>query len=491
MKDLKSHLFLALTAAWRRRYVITIPILLMPLLALGIGKMTPDIYRSHTSMLIQESAKMNPFLQDIAVETQFKERINALQTLLKSRHVLGTVAREQGLIDDTTPPGKSEYIIGQIAARLTVSQTGKDFVTISLTASQPEGMKAMLESVSHHFIDQLLAPERSSIDDSSRFLAMHIDKRLEELQTAEQALAEFQNLNPTTTPEFLNENLSRLAMLKQNLAEKEALLAGADKGLGSLDQQLSRTNPVLGRIEEKIIDIRSQLTMLTARYTNNHSAVVSAKRELERLESERESLLNEGHTSISSDVLWDIASSNTTREQSSVRPLLITQLENLQIARSRYESLKEETKAIQSMITALEKQNSRFGDVSKALNSLKREVEFKRRLYDELVDRYEMAKLTGSLGAFEHSKRVKIIDLPYTPGSKANMPNVLYAVIGLIAGIALGLGLTVLLECTDTRIYQPKTLADLCAAPVLSVIPRIPGTSETGSRFYSQNNKNH
>lgn len=473
MKDLKSHLFLALTAAWRRRYVLAIPLLIMPILALGIGKLAPDVYSSHTSMLIQESAKMNPFLHDIAVDTQFKERINALQTLLKSRHVLSTVAQEQGLIDSNTSEMEKERVIARLAGSLSVNQTGKDFVSIKLTASHPQGMKELLESVSHHFIEQLLAPERSSIQDSSRFLAIHIDQRLKELQQAEQKLAEFQNQNPTTTPEFLNENLSRLAVLKQNLAEKEALLAGANKSLGTLDQQLSRTNPVLGRIEEKIIDIRSRLTMLTARYTDNHSAVVAAKRELSRLEKERESLVKDNQKGISSDVLWDIASSSTNNDSKSVQPLLITQLENLQSARSRYESLKEETKAIQNMILVLEEQNSRFGDVTKTLNNLKREVEFKRRLYDELVDRYEMAKLTGSLGTFEHSKRVKIIDLPFTPSRPANMPLFIFAIIGVVAGIAVGLGLTVLLECTDNRIYQPGTLAKLCDAPVLTVLPRI------------------
>ena len=473
MKDMKSHLLLALEAAWRRRYVLVVPLLVMPILAIGVGKLTPDVYHSHTSMLIQESAKMNPFLQDIAVETQFKERINALRTLLKSRHVLGTVAREQGLITDDTPTTKAEEVIRRLSSSLSVSQTGKDFVTIGLSASRPDGMKELLESVSHHFIEQLLAPERSSIQDSSRFLEMHITQRLEELQKAERALAEFQNQNPTTTPEFLNENLSRMALLKQNLAEKEALLAGADKGLGSLDQQLSRTNPVLGKIEEKIIDIRSELTLLTARYTDNHSAVVASRRELQRLESEREKLLEEGQKNLSSDVLWDIASSSTTNDLSSIRPLLIAQLENLQVARSRYESLKEETKAIRNMISALEAQNSRYGDVSKTLNNLNRDVEFKRRLYDELVDRYEMAKLTGSLGVFEHSKRVKIIDLPYTPSGTANMPLSLYLIIGLVAGVAVGLGLTILLECTDNRIYQASTLTTLCNAPVLTVIPRI------------------
>ena len=63
------------------------------------------------SMLIQETAKMNPFLQDIAVSTMLKDRLSALSTLLKSRHVLYSVAKEQGLIDDDMGAKEQEFII--------------------------------------------------------------------------------------------------------------------------------------------------------------------------------------------------------------------------------------------------------------------------------------------------------------------------------------------------------------------------------------------
>ncbi|GAL25609.1 polysaccharide biosynthesis chain length regulator SypO [Vibrio variabilis] len=60
MSDLKLRLLIIMTAAWRRRYAIVIPMLIMPIIAYAIGAMTPPKYRSHTSMLIQETAKMNP-----------------------------------------------------------------------------------------------------------------------------------------------------------------------------------------------------------------------------------------------------------------------------------------------------------------------------------------------------------------------------------------------------------------------------------------------
>ncbi|GAL34873.1 polysaccharide biosynthesis chain length regulator SypO [Vibrio maritimus] len=101
MSELKIRLLVMLTAAWRRRYAIVIPILVMPIIAYAVGVMTPPKYKSHTSMLIQETAKMNPFLEDIAVSTMLKERLSALKTLLNSRHVLLSVASDLNLIDDT------------------------------------------------------------------------------------------------------------------------------------------------------------------------------------------------------------------------------------------------------------------------------------------------------------------------------------------------------------------------------------------------------
>lgn len=100
MMGLKLRLYSILVAAWRRRYVIVTPIVILPIVGALIGMTATPIYRSHTSMLIQETAKMNPFLEDIAVSTMLKDRLSALSTLLKSRHVLYSVAKQEGLIDD-------------------------------------------------------------------------------------------------------------------------------------------------------------------------------------------------------------------------------------------------------------------------------------------------------------------------------------------------------------------------------------------------------
>ena len=104
---------------------------------------------------------------------------------------------------------------------------------------------------------------------------------------------------------------------------------------------------------------------------------------------------------------------------------------------------------------------------------LQRDVKIKRQLYDELTERYEMAQLTGSLGVFEENKRVKIIDLPYTPSIKSNMPTFLFVIAGLVAGIGLGIGLAILFELFDSSVKRKSEIEDILNVPVLTVIPKM------------------
>lgn len=347
MSSLNYRIYNILAGAWRRRYIISIPALVLPVVGLIIGTITPKNYASHTSMLIQETTKMNPFLKDLAVSSMLDERMSALKALLNSRHILGAVAEERGLIDDQTSTKEQDDIINELSGALSVQMIGKDLIRIDYKTQNPENMKETLESVRKQFIEQLLAPERSSMADSSSFLEEHLVKRQQELEKAEAALEDFKDKHSTELPELHLTNINRLAQLKQLLSEREAEMAGTSRSLGGLDQQLSKTNPVLGRLEEQIIRIRGELALLKVRYTEKHSKLIAAKRDLRRLEEERQTILQQTDGTVDVHKLWSIASSAPISASNGEQPLLISQLENLQLTRSKVDSLDEEIISLQ------------------------------------------------------------------------------------------------------------------------------------------------
>ncbi len=68
---LHFRFYFILAGIWRRRYTIIIPIIVLPFFAVMLSSITPKNYASHTSMLIQETAKLNPFLEDLHLYINF------------------------------------------------------------------------------------------------------------------------------------------------------------------------------------------------------------------------------------------------------------------------------------------------------------------------------------------------------------------------------------------------------------------------------------
>lgn len=477
MNNFPFRIYIILSAAWRRRYSIMMPVLLFPLLGFFVGSMSPKHYKSHTSMLIQETAKMNPFLEDFAVSSMLKERTSALKTLLNSRHILHLVASKMNMIDEKSLPEERDWVIGDLSRRLDMQFIGKDLIRINLKADRPEGMKELLTIVSEEFVEQLLAPERSSIKDSSTFLKQHLATQREALETAEKALANFKVEYADMLPELHVMNISRLNQLKQQLSERQAEYSGVLKNVNGIDQLLSTTNPIIGRLEEQIVRIQGDVVVLRSRYTDKHSKIQAALRSLRRLEVERKKLISESKT-VNVEQLWDRVSANLSYEINGSQPIFISQLENLQIAKNKAESLQEEITHLQQMVDDIEQGIHRFGQHQNLLLQLQRDLKVKQDLYTDLLERYEMAQITGSLGQFEQEKRVKIIDKPFTPSAPANFPLIVYIVIGLLGGCTLGIGFALILESADTVIRYKRSLENMSGVPVISRVPLIKHINE-------------
>jgi capsular polysaccharide biosynthesis protein len=128
--SLRDIVFLVLRAGWRRRFLIIVPILLLPPIGFAIGLHAAKTYEAHMTMLIQEPAKDSPYLDDLAVSTRLQERMPVLKSLVRNTQFIEAVATDVGLITEATPNAIRRKITDQIATGLTIELIGTDLVEL-------------------------------------------------------------------------------------------------------------------------------------------------------------------------------------------------------------------------------------------------------------------------------------------------------------------------------------------------------------------------
>lgn len=463
-----------LTVAWRRRYLIAVPILLLPLLGAVIGSFAPRSYETRMSILFQEPGKLNPFLEDLAVKTNLKDRMAALSALLTSRHVLVGVAQDLDMLSKDAPDSQQDRVVAELASSVSVQLIGNEMVELRYRARQPHGMDRVLTRIGERFMERVEAPESSSMRGSVTFLEDQLQTATRRLETAEQTLSEFKSRNAQQLPDLRSTHVQRLTQIGDLLSDREVQLAGAEAQLASMTDRMAQTDPVVGRLEQDIVTVRSELVLLRARYTEEHSAVVAAAHKLARLEEEREVLTRAPAPPQTGNAerMWNMAAVATVRADGA-QPLLISQAATLEQARLRVDQLRSEVANLRGTATELRARLENSGEIERSLRDQEREVGVAGDLVAQLRRRFDMAKVTGDLSRFQAPQRIAVIDRAFEPTAPMRPMVLLFTLGGLVAGIALGIGLAALLELMDTTVRTARMMQRITGVPVLARIGSI------------------
>ena len=436
------NLYLILFAAWRRRYLLVIPVLVMPLVGGAIGWLTPKEYESRTTFMVPQDANQTPTLKDLITQESLKDRFAVLEALLRSRYVLDGVARDRGLVNDETPPAKRDAIMDWLSGAVSLRLIGDEVIEIKVRADSAANSAGLLEAISRRFFFNLLSKGRQSAESSERFLQSQLDSRRSELQGAEQLLADFKREHASALPQQQSANVARLYGLKERYADSLLTLQQAKAAVELLAR--GQQSKLALQLDEQLQQMQTELALLRARYSNEHSQVQSLHYQIEQLQQERDRLHSQPDMAMGPEF------------QQAQR--ILTQTE-------------QAVSGLQAQIDGLDKVVDSQGDTERQLAELERDLEVKRGLYQDLSLRYEKAKVTGALGNFEQGERIKVIDKPFAPSKPSNYPLWLFVLAGVIGGLGLGGGLALLTELADTSLRRSDRLASLIKAPVLSRIP--------------------
>ena len=126
---------------------------------------------------------------------------------------------------------------------------------------------------------------------------------------------------------------------------------------------------------------------------------------------------------------------------------------------------------LETNIIVLQKRVRAFGKNEKVLRELQREIDVKSKVFEDLLERYEKAQVTRSLGEFEAKDRIKVIDKPFNPIRPLNLPLLAFVIFGVVGGIFTGISFAVINELMNHKLYSIEQIEEITGVSVIARLP--------------------
>lgn len=354
--------------------------------------------------------------------------------LMKSREVLEPIIAELDLPEETK---EKMTAAGFAKSNLEITNIKKtELITIAAYGKTPEEAQMISQGVADNFLALMTKLNKEDNSTTLKFLDERIKIAKEEMETAENKLAAYQQEHKIYAPDEqakaiianLNNYDTTIAQLQAQSEGDSAKLAGVTSQLeqqnASLLEYNVSDNTNIGNIRESIVNKRVELVGLQQQFTDEHPDVIKAKEELNSLEK-----------SLSDEIAKAVNSQSVTLSpvQSNLLKDKISTEVQISVNNASLEALKAKQAEAQENIATLSADSVEY-------MRLERNAKITGQVYTSLVQNYEQTRIQEA----KDSMDIQIIDAADLP--KEDMPakpnKKLVVAIGFILGIMISFGYT-------------------------------------------------
>jgi polysaccharide chain length determinant protein (PEP-CTERM system associated) len=474
-------------ALWRWKWLILVLFVVVTTTTIVIARRLPDRYRAEVLIVTTPQSVSQEFVRaTITPRTQIRDRLPTIKQEILSRARLEPIINDLDLYAAIRRTLPMETVIDRMRSDIAMSVVeGSESFRISYEAADTPLLAVQVtDRLAQAAIDENVKDRDLLVRATSSFLGGQLEdarhrleeqeKRLEayrlkygpqlptQLQSNMQAIQNTQ-LQIQSLIDSLNRDRDRRLLVARQLADLQSAQFMGETTAGSGSASFGGGGSDIAaaaQLERALADLRG----LELRLTPEHPDVVRAKRLVEDLEKKVE---QEAGTKADGKTrpltATEIAKRNRVKE-------LETELESLdrQIAKkiSDESELRATLAGYRARVEAVPTRESE-------LASLTRDYDTLQSQYRSLLTKKEDSKVAEELERRQVGEQFKIADPPRRPERPYRPNRRMMALGGAAGGLALGLGLTLLLELGDRSL---KTGADACLVvgrPVLGLIPRV------------------
>jgi polysaccharide biosynthesis transport protein len=474
MEERSLHLLDYMSVVKRRRRWLIAPIVVGVIVGGLLALLLPRTYKSYTTLAVTSPSLGGDIVK--SSPTDLAERVRAISHELLSQAVLERVAREEGLVQESSV----DAAVGAIRSRTEVSlppktiapatRTGPDTFVVTYTGTTPEITQRVANRLANVFIDEHSKLREARAEDTSAFLATQLQQSQTRLRSVEEKLRQMKETYMGRLPEQMQANLAMAGGLRTQQETTALSLRNEQDRLAMVERQIDAmkqggADAPVGKgpggpgAKERLAALRAELAAAKGTYTEKHP-------EIQRLTAEvadAEAAVQAESTRPPADRLPGLSVDPVYRQLLSERDTSRLRIRELERANARASA---EIARYQGRVEAAPM-------IEQQMSSLNREYELEKQTYNGLSERHQAALMAEDVERRKASEQFTVLYPAFLPSEpeSPNIPRVL--LMAILGSVVLGAGLALAREYLDRSVHDVKTLQHEFELPVLGEIPRI------------------
>ncbi|HRO27357.1 MAG TPA: hypothetical protein PLD19_07970 [Luteimonas sp.] len=426
-------------------------------------------YQVSTTILAQESDIIQPLLEGRAVPTGVTDRAGMARQIIYGRKVLSEIIEIGGWnANGNLSAVQKDRLMEDIHGRTIITSPRADLVTITYRDTDPERTYRVTDALGTLFIRETLATKERESREAYEFIDKQVSEYHRKLTDAENNLQAYRSRNADAQPGSATDVHSRISALRTQVEQTRMTLLEQESREGSVAAQLSgesavtsvQTRETLYRTQ--LIELQAELDRLLLNYTDRHPDVARVRHQMGDVQRLLEQERNRPATSA------------TGSEDSQLNPLYQELRSQQAQARREVAATRSRMSVAESLLNSELDRSRRIAASESVLAELTRDYEVNREIYQDLLRRRENARVSMGLDQENRGLTLRVQDPATMPLRPTGLRFMHIAAAGLLAALAVPLGLLWLLVRFDPRVRSPHMVELKSRYPLLATIPAYP-----------------
>ena len=432
----------------------------------------PNLYTSSAMILVEPQSVDEDLVNSGVRQSDLNERLGLMTAEILSRSRLSKIITDMDLYkEESKDMERSEVVdlmrsyinVVPVLSELEEGQRKRDlkFNTFRIVFRHEDKRvaAAVAQKVANDFIDANIAARTGITAKSLDFMRDEISSLSGKLAEMEKAISAVKADNAGSLPEEFDSNQRMLQFAMGDLRDAQRILAAAESDAAYWKNQA-----------------------LTASTLSSPGDTASPSHRLRILEIERGSLLARGFTNRHPDVVRVQAEINLLQSQLAASegdenaPRSMGE-QNARSEQGRAElraaAAREDIERLRETIGDLEARLATTSTVAEQLDGLGREYDHLYRSYQDFSNRLQQASVQADMERRQLGERFRILEQAEVAPEPSSPNRILLLTLGAILGLAIGAGVGLAAEVSDSSVHTSSELQAALGIPVLISVPRI------------------